>query len=292
MNRLVRRARAAVTVAALALGALSVATPFAWASASFKVPFTDEYAQGLLTFCNKNNQPVTSGSLDTVPFAWKTVSSAEPPAGYRNGHARVTLYAYQPLEYVDPGDWSGSQLTAASLFSNPDHPVVQATPADNPLLYFVQAFPPHWDGLVEIRMMYTAVNEEQLTTPYAMAVVHVTGDTWTVVEGGNTPCSAGKGLSVETVMLPKKDLAQQSVVPATKSSDGAAAGSAAGSAGSSGKSQGGSAASGSSRLAADTSSAGGLSAGALAGIGVGVLAVIWAAIVLIGRWRRRTADSG
>jgi hypothetical protein len=292
MNRLARRARAAVTIAALTFGAVTAAAPFASAAPSFKVPFTDEYAHGLLTFCNKSNQPVTSGSLDAVPFSWKTVSSAEPPAGYRNSSGRVTLYAYQPLEYVDPGDWSGSQLTAASVFSNPSHPVAQATPADSPLLYFVQNYPPHWDGLVEIRMMYTAVNQEQLTTPYAMAVLRITGNTWTVVEGGNTPCSAGKGVSVETVMLPKRDLKQQSVVAAsTKKSPAPGASSSAGAAGGNGQSTGGSQAGGSGGLAADTSSAGGLSAGALVGIGLGVLALIWGAIVAIGRWRRRTASA-
>ncbi len=289
MNRLARRACATASLAALALCALSAAAPLASASTSFKVPFTDEYADGLLTFCNKSNQPVTSGSIDTVPFSWKTVSSAEPPGGYRNGHARVTLYAYQPIEFIDPGDWSGSQLTAASLFTNPDHPVVQATGADNPLLYFIQAYPPHWDGLVEIRMMYSAVNAPQLQTPYAMAVVRITGDTWTLVEGGSTPCDAGQGRSVETIMLPEKDLKQQSVVPATKSHGSGASSSAGPAAGSVGS---GSGQGGSGRLAADTSSVGGLSAGALAGIGVGVLAVIWGAILAIGRWRRRAASSG
>src|SRR5262244_2621522 len=154
MNRLARRARAAVTLGALTLGvltlgALSAATPFAAASvtsSSSKVPFQDPSIHGWLTFCNRNNQPVTSGSLYTAPFAWKTVSSAPPPAGYRNSAGRVTLYAYQPIKYVDPGDWSGSELTAASSFTNPNHPAVQATNADLPLLGFTQAYPAHWDG--------------------------------------------------------------------------------------------------------------------------------------------------
>jgi hypothetical protein len=67
MNRLARRARAAVTIAALTFGAVTAAAPFASAAPSFKVPFTDEYAHGLLTFCNKSNQPVTSGRPSPPP---------------------------------------------------------------------------------------------------------------------------------------------------------------------------------------------------------------------------------
>ena len=103
--------------------------------------------------------------MDTVPFAWKAISSVNPPAGYGGAGGRVALWAYQPIQYVDPGDWSGSLLTGGSAFSNPDHPVVQATNADQPLLGFTQAYPEHWDGLLEIRMMYTAKDKPQLRPP-------------------------------------------------------------------------------------------------------------------------------
>jgi hypothetical protein len=295
MSRFARRARAAVTIAALSLGALSAAAPLADASVTgpaFKVPFTDPYVDGWLTFCNRNDQPVTSGSLDTVPFAWKTISSGTPPAGYRNGSARVALYAFQPIQYVDPGDWSGSLLTAASAFSNTDHPVVQATNADVPLIGFVQTYPAHWDGLEEIRMMYSAIDKAQLTTPYAAAVIHVTGNTWTLVEGGGGSCSAGRGLSMETVSLPKKELAKPETATDGKTSAAGSSGNSStssGGAASGGRSSGGSAAGGTARLASADSSTG-MGAGELAGIGVGALAVVWAGIFVMSRRRRRSAS--
>jgi hypothetical protein len=292
MSRFARRARAAVTLAAVSIGALSAAAPLADASvtsSAFKVPFKDEYVDGWLTFCNRNDQPVTSGSLDTVPFSWKTISSAPPPRGYRNGSARVALYGFQPIEYVDPGDWSGSLLTSASAFSNPDHPVVQSTNADVPLIGFVQTYPAHWDGLEEIRMMYSAIDKAQLTTPYAAAVIRITGNTWTLVEGGGGSCSAGRGLSMETVSLPKKELAKPETATDGKSSAAGSSHAPPGSGSSGGQSSGGSAAGGTARLASADSSTG-MGAGELAGIGVGALAVVWAAIFVIARRRRRPAS--
>ena len=299
MSPFARRARAAVTVTAIALGGLLAAAPLASASvagATGKVPFTDPGIDGWITFCNRSNQPVTSGSLDTVPFAWKAISSAKSPAGYRGAGGRVALWAYQPIQYVDPGDWSGSLLTGGSAFSNPDHPVVQATNADQPLLGFTQAYPEHWDGLLEIRMMYTAKDKPQLQTPYAAAILRVSGANWTLVEGGGGSCSQGRGLSMETVSLPKKELAKQETAGKAGKVPGTIAGSSAGTGGgsageqpSAGSTSGGSAANGATSLAASDSPAG-LSGFALAGIGVGAFALVWAGLTVYSRLRRRSAS--
>ena len=294
MNRLARRARAAVTLGALILGALSSTVPLAAASvtsSSFKVPFTDPNIDGWLTFCNRNDQPVTSGSLYTAPFAWKTISSVAPPAGYRSSAARAALYAYQPIQYVDPGNWSGSLLTGASSFTNRQHPVDQATNADLPLLGFTQAFPPHWDGLVEMRMLFTAIDKQEVQTPYPAAILRITGSTWSLVEGGGGSCSQGQGVSNETKLLPKKDLAkQQTIVPASKSaSHGTKSSGSAATGNSSGAQSSGGSAAGGSKLAASHSSTG-INGGALAGIGVGALALVWVAIGVIARRRRRAAS--
>jgi len=282
MNSLARRARVTVSIAAFFFGALWVTAPFASASSS-QLPFQDSNVDGWLTFCNHSNQSVTSGSLSAQPFAWKTISSSPPPARYRNSKARAALFAYQPIRYVDPGDWSGSELTAATIFSNASHPVAQATYGDVPLLGFTQAYPPHWDGLVEIRMLYSGVGEAQLTTPYAAAVIRVSGGKWTLVKGGNAACNQGKGLSVESTLLPKKDTAK----PGATSSASTGGSTTSGGSGGSG-SAGGPAA----NLAADKSAAGGMGAPELVGIGLAVLAVVWAGIFFFGRWRRRTAVSG
>src|SRR5258708_3311688 len=197
MIRFARRARAAATLAALTLGAMSAVAPFAAASvtsSSYKGPFTDPNIDGWLTFCNRQDQPVTSGSLYTTPFVWKAISSAPPPPGYGNSKGRATVYGYQPLQYINPGDWAGSELTGASSFSNPDHPVTQATNADLPLIGMTPLYPLHWDGLAEIRMMWTSFNQSQLQSPYAAAVVRVTGHTSTLAEGGGGPCSPSTGV--------------------------------------------------------------------------------------------------
>jgi hypothetical protein len=299
MSSLARRSRAAIALAALALAGLATCAPVASAAvsgAAFKVPFTDPAIHGWITFCSRSDKPVTSGSLDTVPFAWKAISSVAPPAGYGGSTGRVALWAYQPIQYVDPGDWSGSLLTAASAFSNPAHPVVQATNADVPLIGFTQAYPPHWDGLVEMRMMYTAKNMAQIQTPYAAAILRISGSKWTLVEGGGGSCSAGRGLSMETLALSKKKLAKPETAGLASQSPGAHSGSSAGTAGgssggsSSGNStNGGSSAGGDSRLAAD-SSGGGLGGIALAGIGVGAFALVWVGLTVLARLRRRAAS--
>jgi hypothetical protein len=253
------------------------------------VPFTDPNIDGWLTFCNRNDQPVTSGSLYATPFAWKTISSAPPPPGYRNSKGRAALYGYQPLQYVNPGDWAGYELTGASSFSNPDHPVAQATNADLPLIGFTESYPLHWDGFAEIRMMWTSVNQAQLQSPYAAAIVRVTGNTWTLVEGGGGSCSQSTGRSDEVRALASKKLAKpETAVPVANSSASARRASTnppVGSAASS-PSSARSAGVGSAKLAAKDSSTG-MSGGALAGIAVGALALIWAAIGAIAFWRRR-----
>jgi hypothetical protein len=168
-------------------------------AAAFVLPFTDSNAQGYIGLCNARGQSITSGSTLTVPFAWKAISSAPVPQGYAKGKA--TLYAYQPRPQLDPGEWSGEQLTGSSTFSNPSHPLVQATEDDYPLVAFVGAFPPMEEGLVELRIYFTGIDLPQYASTYPATVLQVTGTTWKVVSGGTVPCSSGTGVSGETVAL-------------------------------------------------------------------------------------------
>lgn len=198
--------------------AISGFTGGATAHAATGGVFKDPYAVGTLTFCNKANQPVTHGSIYTQPFAWKTIASSQAPAGYRGHNARATLTVYQPIKYVDPGDWTGGQLTGASTFSNPLHPNVQATAVDSPLTGFVHAYPLHWNHLVEVRMIFTAVNQGAFTTAYPAAILRVTGNNWTLVKGGGTSCSAGHGVSDEAATFPQSMLLGKN--PHSKSGSG------------------------------------------------------------------------
>lgn len=300
MTRLACLLRIGICVGGLTVAAMSVGAPLAAASGS-AVPFTDPNAHGTLTFCNRAGAQMTSGSLYTAPFAWKTVSSTPAPAGYRRSDGRATLLVYQPIKFVDPGDWSGEALTGSSSFSSAAHPVDQATNADQPLLGFTQAYPAHWDGLVQVRMYYSGFNKPQETSSYPAAVLKISGSTWTLVSGGGASCSAGKGVSDETQLLPKSRLATpQSILPSgvpTPGATGSSGDSTVG--GSSDGSKGSSSSSGSTSKDTDTAAAAELSASSSSGmssasklaIGLGVVAVL----ALIGGglawWRRATGGT-
>ncbi|MGA3216009.1 MAG: hypothetical protein ABSD97_10025 [Acidimicrobiales bacterium] len=191
-----------VALASAVTVAIAAAPSTAFAS-GFKVPFTDPNQVGSLTLCNSHEQPITSGSLLTIPFVWRAVSSARVPAHY----TRATLYLFQPLQYIDPGDWTSYQLTDDAAFSNPAHPMAQATYADNPLIWPDHSMPPYWDGMYQLRMIFTSPNEAPWTSTYPAAVIKVKGYNWTLVQGGGSSCTDGTAESVESVLLPKSQTA-------------------------------------------------------------------------------------
>jgi hypothetical protein len=194
----IRTPRLGRLLAATAVGLAVAAAPaaaFAGSTSSAKIPFTDPNAKGSLTFCNRNDQPITSGSLYTRPFAWKTVASTTAPKAYRLSLGRVSLFAFQPIQYIDPGSWVGDDIIGASSYSNYRHPVDQATDDDLSLLGFVNSYPPHWDGLVQMRLFYSGVNLPEYSTTYPTAILKITGSTWTMVQGGGGSCTGGEGES-------------------------------------------------------------------------------------------------
>jgi hypothetical protein len=184
-----------------AVMAVSIGLPAVAAS----LPYTDPDAKGFVAFCDKNRHPVSSGSLYDQPFVWTAVSSTPAPKGYQDGKA--ILVAFQPREGVPPGQWSGRQLTASSTFTNPAHPMSQATYADDPLLFFTQAFPPKWEGLVQLRMYFSASESAVFRAPYPATTIRVTGDRWSVVSGGTVACNVGTATSIASKTLPKSALA-------------------------------------------------------------------------------------
>jgi hypothetical protein len=188
---------------AAAAAALAVVALGAGPARADSIPFSDPNATGTIGFCDKSGHEVTSGNIGAAPFAWTAVSSDRAPAGYAAPKGRASLFVYQPIRYVDPGDWSGKQLTAASTFTNTAHPMAQATVLDPALVDFVSVFPPHWNGLVQLRMFFSAPDSPQHTDTYPAAVVRVKGDNWTLMSGGHPACGAGRSVSVETISLPK-----------------------------------------------------------------------------------------
>ena len=184
--------------AAAAMAAAVSISPSSVASAG-TLPFNDPNVDGLIGFCGHTGQPVRSGTLADAPFVWSALSSSAAPDGYQ--HGKATLYAYQPRQDVDPGQWSGMQLTGSTTFTSAAHPVAQATASDSPLLYFAQAYPPRWDGLVEVRMYFSGMNLPVYSQRYPAAVIQIQGDRWSVVSGGTVACDAGRGVSDETQIL-------------------------------------------------------------------------------------------
>jgi hypothetical protein len=165
-------------------------------------PFTDPSVQGYIGLCNQAGQQITSGSLTDTPFVWRAVSSQPAEAPYNAARRTAILVAYLPLQQLPPGDWSGSQLTSSSRYTNPQSPMAQATSQDISLAGFVSAFPPQWDGFIQLRMFLGAPDEPAYQRHYPSLDIYVSGNTWTAVGGGPVNCNAGSAESLETIVLP------------------------------------------------------------------------------------------
>jgi hypothetical protein len=180
----------------LALGAVCVGP----AAVAQDVPYDDPRSVGLLTLCNRDLEPITSGPIDDRPTFWRAVSDTEAPAPYNDKNRRATLYYHLPRENVDPSQWPSQILTASSTYSNARYPIAQSTPIDLPLRVAVNAFPPKWDGFAQLRL-YFSTQYQPLSMVYATADIQIEGDQWRLVRGGDAPCDAGKAVSPE-VLLP------------------------------------------------------------------------------------------
>jgi hypothetical protein len=200
----------ALSVGLAGFAVIGSTLPVALRASASAVPFHDPSATGLITLCGQNGRPVTSGDTRDVPFAWSAVSNSPAPARYAKGLAY--LYAFQPLQYVDPGEWSGEAITGGSWFSNTRSPIAEATNRDTPMLWFVQAYPAHWDGYVELRIFYANPGEPPMTSAYPAGIIQVKGYRWTLVQGGTASCKSGTAHTLEAQIQPKADLTTPKVV--------------------------------------------------------------------------------
>lgn len=187
----------------LAAGVLLLSTVLAQPAQADSVPFADPHAQGQIGLCDNNGQPIQNGSTINHPFVVAAGSSVAAPSGYSDSKgAKATLYAFQPRQDVDPGQWSGFQLTGSSAYADDQHPLVSGTNLDPSLKDFVTAFPAKWDGLVELRFYYTAPNTVSSHRSYPAAVLRVQGNQWTLVQGAQLNCDLAKVMSSERMLLP------------------------------------------------------------------------------------------
>jgi hypothetical protein len=192
-NALVRAACAAGLVAVVvSLGGSAAAS-------TGNVPFTDPQADGYVGLCDLAGHNVTSGSLDSTPFAWKVVSSARPPKAYSGRGENADLDIYQARPGVLPGDWTGEDLMGATDYAHPGQPTAEATYKDDPLREITLALPPLWDGLYALRMQFGKTGYGVYNATYPMTVIQVTGNSWHVVSGGLVDCGRAKAVPQEVL---------------------------------------------------------------------------------------------
>ncbi|MEA2567378.1 MAG: hypothetical protein QOD49_2555 [Actinomycetota bacterium] len=160
------------------------------------VPYKDTNANGVIGLCSKAGTPINHGKVNDSPFVWRSVSSSAAKPPYDAYRRTATLYAYVPKPGYPPQDWLGEQISAAAYYSNPAHPMVQATSGDGAaLLDFVQGSPPRWNGLIELRIYLGVPGESIYNATYPATDIQVKGDTWTVVRGGDVACDSGSAVS-------------------------------------------------------------------------------------------------
>jgi hypothetical protein len=186
------------------------------AAASTGVPYVDNRVAGSIGLCDEKGQPLTHGSVDTKPFVWKAVDATAAPAPYNGNGATATLYAYQPRQGVDPGEWSGEQLSASSRFSDPAHPAAALTGLDDSLSAFLGDFPPQWNGLVELRIYLGAPNEPPYSQTYDAANIAINGSNWKLVGGSPVSCDSGSAVSLEQVLATSSAVAASLAAQTTK----------------------------------------------------------------------------
>ena len=182
-------------------------------SAASAVPYSDPDAVGSIGLCNQAGQQITSGNINTAPFAWRAVSSQPAPAPYNGASRTAQLLAYQPLMGLAASDWSGGQLTASSRYSNPGAPMAAATSADPSLAQYMIGYKPDWDGFLELRIYLGAANEQAYTVHYPALNIEVTGQTWQAVGGGPVDCAAGTAESIESILLPSTTTSTTTTTP-------------------------------------------------------------------------------
>lgn len=300
--------RLSVIAGMLLIGVVAGAKP---AMASGAVPYTDPNSSGFIGLCNQAGQQVTSGSVNAAPFAWLAASSVPARRPYNGAGRTATLYAFLPLQGFPPGDWSGETMTATSRYSNPTVPMAAGTSRDPSLADFIEAYPPKWDGFIQLRLYLDVTNQPAQTKHYPTLDIQVTGETWHAVGGGTVNCGAGTAVSAEAALPPTTTAPPSTsvtTVPATEPHEGSSPAGAGGTSGSSDTSSSTVPGSGSSSAHASGPQSGtgrgsgvspggrpqsGSSGGLIAGIVAGALVVLGAlAYAAIRRSRARRSPAG
>ena len=176
----------------LAIALVTIGAPLADAAS---VPYSDPAVNGQITLCNSAHQPVTSGKIAAAPFVDFAVGSVAAPAAYQIAGRTASLYGYQPIKDVDPTLWPGMLLNNASVYANAAFPTAAGTLIDRSLASFLRFYPTKWDGLIQLRLFVGAPDQAVMTTPYNSATIKVSGDRWSMVDGGTAHCGEANAIS-------------------------------------------------------------------------------------------------
>jgi hypothetical protein len=191
-----RPLRARLLAIALAVGVVVVSVVVVLrVTGERTVPYEDAQSAGLLTLCSADGEAVTEGAVDDRPFAAFAVGETGLPPEYDSEGTVATLFAYQPRQGIDAGEFSGVPLTAAGLVADPGEPAVAVTEDVWTVSDFTTAFPATFDGYVQLRLILGTPGGGTLTeNPYDTADLRVDGDSWELVRGGNASCAEAADL--------------------------------------------------------------------------------------------------
>jgi hypothetical protein len=192
--------RIALMVGAFACSAGFLAVGSGSSVAASGVPYNDPNAVGSIGLCDQDGQTLTHGSVNTKPFIWKAVDATAAIPPYNTADAGAILYAYQPRQGVDPRQWGGAQMSAASRFTDPAHPTAAMTGLDESLAGLLGAYSPQWDGFIQLRVYLSAPNQPVYSQTYDATNIKVQGGNWSVVGGSSVSCGAGSAVSHEQIL--------------------------------------------------------------------------------------------
>ncbi|WP_460446229.1 hypothetical protein [Angustibacter aerolatus] len=199
-GRVLPGAARSLAVAGLLTAAGVVLVPPAPASASSTVPYRDVASSGRITLCS-NGKPVTTGRVGSDPFVTTAVGESAATEGYGGDGRTAVLSAYQPRQGVSPGEWSGMQLTASTLYARAAHPTARFTRGDYRLSDFLEAYPAGWQGRVQLRLLLRAPDQPTSTYRYDSLDLQVRDGSWQVVgAAGGASCDSGASRSVADVL--------------------------------------------------------------------------------------------
>jgi hypothetical protein len=196
MKKLLRSVASVAVVAAVASGALVMgfASSASAAGAPPWEPVANPPEVGGLLFYNASGQQITGGNLTDSPLAAYVQGTATIAAG----NTKATLFGYTPVNGVNPGAWSGEQLSGvATTYPNPSAPGALGTSTlpletgasgDENLATYIGDFPntdtsaDGYAGLYVLRLK-TSASGSGLSSSYDSADISVntTAGTWSVV---------------------------------------------------------------------------------------------------------------